>query len=115
MELIDSLKIEQLYVPYNNDVWVIKTQVLYPSVKLFGFDASGSFVNVYSKFNIEPSFEHKFFNNTYLKIYEGSNKKPAAFWDSIRPLPLQVEELNDYRKKDSLEIAHRTPQYLDSG
>ncbi len=75
MELIDSLKIEQLYVPYNKDVWVIKTQVLYPAVKLLGFDAYGSFVNVYSKFNIEPSFERKFFNNTYLKIYEGSNKK----------------------------------------
>jgi hypothetical protein len=114
MELIDSLKIEQLYVPYNKDVWVIKTQVLYPSVKLFGFDASGSFVNVYSKFNIEPSFEHKFFNNTYLKIYEGSNKKPAAFWDSVRPLPLQLEEANDYRKKDSLELAHKDPKYLDS-
>ena len=114
MELIDSLNIEQLYVPFNNDVWVIKTQVLYPAVKLLGFDAFGSFVNVYSQFNIDPSFERKFFNNTYLKIYEGSNKKPAAFWDSIRPLPLQAEEIADYYKKDSLEKAHKDPHYLDS-
>jgi hypothetical protein len=114
MELIDSLKIEQLYVPYNNDVWVIKTQVIYPAVKLLGFDAVGSFVNVYSKFNIEPAFERKFFNNTYLKIYEGSNKKTAAFWDSVRPVPLQLEEIADYRKKDSLEKAHKDPKYLDS-
>jgi len=114
MELIDSLNIEQLYVPYNNEVWVIKTQVLYPAVKLLGFDAFGSFVNVYSQFNIAPSFERKFFNNTYLKIYEGSNKKPATFWDSIRPLPLQAEEIADYYKKDSLEKAHKDPHYLDS-
>ncbi len=114
MELIDSLKIEQLYVPYNNDVWVIKTQLLYPAVKLLGFDAYGSFVNVYSKFDIEPTFERRFFNNTYLKIYEGSNKKPAAFWDSVRPLPLQLEEIRDYRRKDSLEKAHKDPRYLDS-
>ena len=114
MELIDSLNIEQLYVPYNNDVWVIKTQVLYPAVKLLGFDAFGSFVNVYSQFNIEPSFSRKFFNNTYLKIYEGSNKKPADFWDSIRPVPLQAEEVADYHKKDSLEKAHKDPHYLDS-
>lgn len=114
MELIDSLKIEQLYVPFNNDVWVIKTQVLYPAVKLLGFDAFGSFVNVYSKFNIDPSFERKFFNNTFLKIYEGSNKKPAAFWDSIRPLPLQLVEIADYHRKDSLEKAHKDPHYLDS-
>jgi hypothetical protein len=114
MELIDSLNIEQLYVPYNNDVWVIKTQVVYPAVKLLGFDAFGSFVNVYSQFNIEPSFAPKFFNNTYLKIYEGSNKKPSAFWDSIRPIPLQTEEIADYHRKDSLEKAHKDPHYLDS-
>ncbi|THU32439.1 carboxypeptidase-like regulatory domain-containing protein [Niastella caeni] len=114
MELIDSLNIEQLYVPYNNDVWVIKTQVLYPAVKVLGFDAFGSFVNVYSQFNIEPSFTPKFFNNTYLKIYEGSNKKPADFWDSIRPVPLQAEEIADYHRKDSLEKAHKDPHYLDS-
>jgi hypothetical protein len=114
MELIDSLNIEQLYVPYNNDVWVIKTQVLYPAVALLGFDAFGSFVNVYSQFNIAPTFERKFFNNTYLKIYEGSNKKPAAFWDTIRPVPLHAEEIADYHRKDSLEQAHKDPHYLDS-
>jgi hypothetical protein len=114
MELIDTLKIEQLYVPYNNDVWVIKTQVIYPAVKLLGFDAFGSFVNVYSKFNINPVFGKKFFNNTLMKIYEGSNKKPADYWDSIRPVPLQAEELADYHKKDSLEIVRKNPHYLDS-
>jgi hypothetical protein len=114
MELIDSLNIEQLYVPYDNDVWVIKTQVLYPAVKLLGFDAFGSFVNVYSQFNVAPAFERKFFNNTYLKIYEGSNKKPAAFWDTIRPVPLHAEEIADYYRKDSLEQAHKDPHYLDS-
>jgi hypothetical protein len=114
MELVDTLNIDQLYVPYNNDVWVIKTQVVYPAVKIFGFDAYGSFVNVYSQFNIDPPFAAKFFNNTYLKFYEGSNKKPADYWDSIRPIPLQVDELADYRKKDSLEKAHKDPHYLDS-
>jgi len=114
MELIDSLTIEQLYVPYNNDVWVIKTQVLYPAVKLLGFDAYGSFVNVYSQFNANPQFGKKFFNNTWLKVYQGSNKKPADYWDSIRPVPLQAEEITDYRKKDSLEKVRRDPHYLDS-
>jgi len=114
MELIDTLKIEQLYVPYNKDVWVIKTQVIYPAVKLFGFDAFGSFVNVYSKFNTDPDFGKKFFNNTLLKIYEGSNKKPADYWDSVRPVPLQKEEVADYHKKDSLEIVRKDPHYLDS-
>jgi hypothetical protein len=114
MEILDTLNIEQLYVPLNNDVWVIKTQVIYPAVKIFGFDAFGSFVNIYSKFDIDPPLAPKYFNNTFLKVYDGSNKKPADYWDSIRPVPLQAEELAGYHKKDSLERAHKDPRYLDS-
>ena len=33
MEIVDTLRIEQLYVPLTKDVWVIKNQVLYPAVK----------------------------------------------------------------------------------
>lgn len=114
MEFVDTLRIEQLYIPFNNDTWVIKSQVIYPTIKIFGFDAFGSFVNVYSKFEVNPQFVSKFFNSTYLKFYEGSNKKPSDYWDSIRPVPLQVEEIVDYRKKDSLEQARKDPKYLDS-
>ena len=114
MELVDTLRIEQLYIPYENDVWVIKSQVLYPSIKLFGFDAHGSFVNVYSKFEINPDFAQKYFNSTLLKFYEGSNRKPADYWDSIRPVPLQMDEIADYKKKDSLEQVKKDPRYLDS-
>ena len=114
MELVDTLRIDQLYVPYDNDVWVIKSQVIYPSIRLFGFDAYGSFVNVYSRFDVNPDFTKKYFNNTLIKFYEGSNKKPADFWDSIRPVPLQMDEIVDYKKKDSLEQVRKDPRYLDS-
>lgn len=114
MELVDTLRIEQLHMPYDTDIWVIKSQVIYPSIKIFGFDAYGSFVNVYSKFEINPEFAKKYFNSTLLKFYEGSNKKPADYWDSIRPVPLQLDEVVDYRKKDSLEQIKKDPQYLDS-
>ena len=114
MELVDTLRIDQLYMPYENDIWVIKSQVIYPSIKIFGFDAHGSFVNVYSKFDINPDFIKKYFNSTLLKFYEGSNKKPADYWDSIRPVPLQIDEIVDYKRKDSLEQVKKDPRYLDS-
>jgi hypothetical protein len=114
MELVDTLRIEQLHMPYENDIWVIKSQVIYPSIKIFGFDAYGSFVNVYSKFQVNPDFTKKSFNSTLLKFNEGSNKKPADYWDSIRPVPLQLDEIVDYRKKDSLEQVKKDPRYLDS-
>ena len=114
MALVDTLRIEQLYVPLQNDIWVIKTQVIYPAIKMLGFDAFGNFVNVYSKFDADPPFEKKFFNNTILKYDEGSNKRPANYWDSIRPVPLRNEEVKDYFKKDSLEQVRRDPHYKDS-
>ena len=114
MALVDTLRVEQLYVPLQNDIWVIKTQVIYPAIKMFGFDAFGNFVNVYSKFDTDPPFENKFFNNTILKYDEGSNKRPANYWDSIRPVPLRTEEIKDYFKKDSLEQVRRDPHYKDS-
>jgi hypothetical protein len=114
MELVDTLKLDQLYIPYDKDVWVIKSQVIYPAIKIFGFDAYGSFVNVYSKFNIDPKFEKNFFGSTVLKYEDSSNKKTETYWEKIRPIPLQQEEATDYKRKDSLEQVKKGPKYLDS-
>ncbi len=113
MQYLDTLRIQQLYVPAGN-LWVIKNQVIYPSGKFFGFDFFGSFVQVYDKFDLNPNFPPKFFNHTVLKFLDSSNKKPMAYWDSIRPLPLLTEEVRDYKKKDSLEQVRKDPRYLDS-
>lgn len=113
MQLLDTLVLEQLYVPLNN-TWVIKQQVIQPAGKFFGFDFFGSFLQVYENFELEPQFKKQFFNNTILKFFDSANKKTMAYWDSIRPIPLLEAEAKDYKKKDSLEIARKDPKYLDS-
>ncbi|MBC7873654.1 MAG: carboxypeptidase-like regulatory domain-containing protein, partial [Ferruginibacter sp.] len=114
MELVDTLRIEQLYRPLNKDAWYISSQVIYPAVKVLGFDAHGSFVNIYSNFNTAPQFDKKFFDNTILKYTDSSNKKPAEYWEKARPVPLMADEERDYRRKDSLELAKKDPKYMDS-
>lgn len=114
LELIDTLRIEQLYRPVDSKNWFISSQIIYPSVKMFGFDAFGSFVNVYSEIDMEPEFTAKTFNNTILKYHESSNKRSLDYWEQNRPVPLQEEEISDYRKKDSLQLARKDPRYLDS-
>ncbi|MEO6916844.1 MAG: DUF5686 family protein, partial [Chitinophagaceae bacterium] len=114
MEFIDTLRISQIYVPLQKDIWVIKSQVIYPSIKFFGFDGYGSFVNLYSDFNVAPVFAKNFFGNTYLKYQDSSNKRSSEFWDSLRPVPLLAEETRDYRLKDSVAEVRRSPAYLDS-
>lgn len=114
MQLVDTLVIEQLYVPIDKKNWVIKSQVIYPSGKFFGFNFFGNFLQVYDQFNVNPKFSKNFFNNTIIKFEDSSNKKSMAYWDSIRPLPLLIEERTDYLKKDSLEQVQKSPDYLDS-
>jgi Family of unknown function (DUF5686)/CarboxypepD_reg-like domain len=114
MELIDSLRIEQLYVPVEKDIWMVKSQAIYPTVDFFGFDGFGYFVSVYSKYNLRPAYRKKFFDRTILKIDSVANKRPPVYWDSIRPVPLLPEEVLDYRIKDSLEKLREAPAYLDS-
>lgn len=114
MELADTLRIEHLYVPVTRDVWMIHSQVVYPSVKLFGFDTKGSFITVYSEYQLKPVFDRRFFGNTVLIYDTGSNKKAAAYWDTVRPIPLLKEETEDYHKKDSLEMLKQNPAYQDS-
>ena len=103
-----------MYVPYNDSLWVLHNQVIYPSIKILGIDMYGSFVNVYSKFDPEPDFKRNYFDNTILKYTDSSNRKTESFWDETRPMKLLDEEIKDYRKKDSLEQVSKNPTYLDS-
>lgn len=114
MELLDTLKLEQLYRPGNNDVWYVSSQVIYPALKILGFDIHGSFVNIYSNFDINPKIEKKTFTSTVLKYTDSATKKTDDYWEKYRPVPLMADEIKDYAKKDSLEKARKNPRYLDS-
>jgi len=113
MDLLDSLRLEQLYVPAGN-AWVLRSQVIFPTIKIFGFDTYGSFVNVYSSYNLKPVFQKGFFDKTVMKYTDSSTKMTAAYWQENRPLVLQQDEVEDYLKKDSLEQKRKDPKYLDS-
>nr|MDQ6890972.1 DUF5686 and carboxypeptidase regulatory-like domain-containing protein [Bacteroidota bacterium] len=102
LEVLDSLEISQIHVPVSNDVWRIKSQVLHFNFNKFGIDAIGDFVNVYSKYNLDPNFSKKYFDRVIIKYDSTVNKNPKSYWDSIRPIPLEPEEIKDYQLKDSL-------------
>ena len=114
MSTVDTLVVEQLFQSMGKDFWLMESQVLYPSVKFFGFDAHGSFVNVYRDFKLNPVFPKGYFDNTIIRYEEGSNQKEKNYWDSIRPIKLDETERMDYIIKDSLEQARKDPAYLDS-
>jgi hypothetical protein len=114
MEQLDTLRLVQLFRPVSRGNWFIASQVIYPAVKILGFDAYGSFINIYSNVNTNPEFSKKIFDNTILKYTDSSSKKTVDYWEKTRPVPLMQDELIDYKRKDSLEIVRKDPRYLDS-
>ena len=118
LEIIDTLQLTQIYVPVTKDVWRVKNQVIYFNFKQFGIDAIGNFVNVYSKYNVDPHFPKKYFDRTIMTFDTAATKKTKEYWDTIRPIPLEPEEIKDYRVKDSIYKAEKdsafTKHTLDS-
>lgn len=107
LEIVDSLHIIQLHVPVGNDTWRVKNQRINFTFKQFGIDAIGNFVSVYSDYKINPTFAKNRFDKVIVKYDTASNKKSVAYWDSIRPMPLEIEERMDYQVKDSLFLVNK--------
>jgi hypothetical protein len=102
LELLDSLRITQLYTPATADVWRVKNQVLYFTLNQFGINLAGNFVNVYSNYVIDPVFPKKYFDNVVIKYDVAASSRSKAYWDSTRPVPLEKDEVKDYKVKDSI-------------
>ena len=102
LEIIDTLQITQIHVPVGDGVWRVKNQLIHFNFKQFGIDAVGNFVSVYSDYKINPVFAKDRFNNIVIRYDTAVNKKSIAYWDTIRPVPLEPEEKLDYQVKDSL-------------
>ncbi|CAN5735537.1 DUF5686 and carboxypeptidase regulatory-like domain-containing protein [soil metagenome] len=107
LELMDTLQITQMHVPISENVWRVKSQLLHFNFNQLKIDAVGNFLSVYSNYNINPVFPKKFFDRIVIKYDSGVNKKSKAYWDSTRPVPLETEELKDYKVKDSIYEARK--------
>lgn len=112
LELIDTLRIRQTHIPVEKNVWRTKDQVLYFTMKPFGFNIVGTSVNVYSNYNLHPNFPKKYFDKVIMKYDTASQKRSVAYWDTIRPVPLEKDEAKDFVVKDSTAKAFRDSMKL---
>lgn len=110
LEILDTLEIKQIHAPVQGasgavragEVWLVRSQVIYFTVRILGIDAVGNFLNVYNNYDIAPVFRKRFFNNVLIRYDTAGNRKTRAYWDSIRPLPLEPDEKVNYVIRDSI-------------
>lgn len=114
IDFVDTLKIVQLNAPVNDSTWMPINLNLSFNFKVLGFKGDGYFNAVFSEYDLHPTFPKKFFKNEVLKVEDGANKKDSSYWTQNRPVPLTQEEINDYRKKDSIARIKGSSRYKDS-
>ena len=96
------------------ELWVTISQTVDFRFGMFGISGSGRFTAVYTDYNFDPDFEKGTFGNEILSFEPEANKKDSLFWRNERPIPLTLEEKNDYRSKDSIQEKRESKPYLDS-
>lgn len=112
--ILDTLFLKQVHVPVQKDTWRIFSQTLGLKGNIFGFKFGGNFTSIYRNYDLHPVYPPGFFDNELFKVEAGANEVGLAHFDTIRPLPLTLEESIDYHRRDSLEIVQESKPYLDS-
>ena len=103
IEYLESLRIDQVFVPLKTDTWVIKNQVFHPMLNVLGFAIAGNFVTVYNNQKVNEPVPDTIFNKKIVSIYDKTaNKKDTGYWENQRPIPLETDEVKDYHVKDSM-------------
>ena len=112
---LDLLTLKQNF-SYNSatKIWVKNTQSIDFTFGMLGINISGKFTYVFSNFEFDPPFTKKTFTKEVLTFEENANKKEDSYWNTIRPIPLTIEESTDYTKKDILQTKKKSQVYLDS-
>ncbi|MDN5212766.1 DUF5686 and carboxypeptidase regulatory-like domain-containing protein [Fulvivirgaceae bacterium BMA12] len=114
IEFVDSLRVNQVYAPVENDRWMLLSQRFKFQFKALGFKGSGYFISIHSNYHIEKEHEKKYFTNEIMSVSDGANKRDSLYWQKIRPIPLTHTEIKDYHVKDSLSIIKESKPYKDS-
>lgn len=114
MDMIDTLRVEQVYLPLKDDLWVIKSQVMYFAVNFMMFDITGQGVAVYNRQKINEEVNDSVLSGKFVSIYDKTaNKVDTSHWQN-RPVPLAEDEAKDFVVKDSIAQKRADPVYRDS-
>src|ERR1700744_2042781 len=100
LNLIDTLKVSQEYVPITDSVWKpLATQYSFKG-NVLGFKFEGYYLSIYNHYNLDPSFPVHYFNGERMRVDTIENSRDSVYWQNVRPVPLTKQEHTDYTKKE---------------
>lgn len=114
VSVLDTVVFKQTHLQLEDGTWRLFSQDIDFKLQIMAIQTKGNFVGVFSHYNLAPNFPRGFFDAEIFKVEEDANEKLASFWDSIRPVPLSVQESKEYDVKDSLQKIWKSRSYQDS-
>lgn len=114
ISILDTLHFRETHIKLDDKTWTVFSRNLTFTLKVLFIKLYGYFASVFSNYDLNPNFDKKFFNAEIFKVEDNANKQDQAAWDSIRPVPLGKDEIEDYHEKDSLQKIYNSKAYKDS-
>lgn len=71
-------------------------------------------IKEYEKEEMKEQKEPDVLSDVTFKVDSGAHKIDSAYWASIRPVPLTLEEIKGYQKSDSLAVVERKKEAGDT-
>ena len=115
INFVDTLYIKQVHASiFSDSVWMPVNLNLSFDFKLFGVKGYGYFNAFIRDYQLNAQEVHTQNKNEVLRIGKDAAEKDTAYWRQNRPMPLTLEEMADYKLKDSLKKVMESKAYQDS-
>ncbi len=107
--IFERVNVIQQYLAYDEDIYMpidyrlfVKGNVL--GMAKFGFEIS----SVLYDYKINNKIDNNFFDMVVLKVMPEADKKDSTFWKLNQKIPNTLEEVEAYKRIDSVEAVPRT-------
>ncbi len=108
------VRVRQIMQEYQDEIWYLQQQIIDFEGGFFSFKMGGVFSYIFNEIKINNGLDDEVFGPEVFAMAADAGEKSMEYWNSIRPIPLTLEEEEDYIKKDILEKKRTSKGYLDS-
>lgn len=113
--IFDTIEVKQIFLKSEKDEYLLLNQTINFSLGFFNFKSGGGFNYLFNNYETSgEAISQINYTNEVFKVEKEASEVSSTYWDTIRPIPLTLEESKDYIKKDSLEILWESKTFLDS-
>ncbi len=113
-QFLDSININQSFTRIEKEIFLpLSLQMTY-HFGLFGFRANYDAIGNISDYELGTVNLKKFAKNEVFSVSDSANRQDSSYWNAVRPVMLNDEEVDNLVKGDSLKAVYTSKAYLDS-